>query len=72
MDASVSSWSWLWAPIATAVGGLIWGVRLEGRVNAHDQRFDLERDQADERHADIKERLVRIEQKLDQKNRKGE
>lgn len=59
------TYSWLWAPIATAVGGLIWGVRLEGRVNAHDQRFEQEERLGDERHTAVIEWLKRLDQKLD-------
>ena len=60
------------AIVLGAVGGGIWAVRLEGRINGHDQLFE-ERDtqdklrvaMADERHRDVKERLERIERKLD-------
>lgn len=42
---------------APCVGGIVWLVRLEGRVNVGDQRY-----------SDIVHRLVRIEQKLDKSN----
>jgi hypothetical protein len=56
---------------ATALAGLIWALRLEGRVNGHTQLFD-ERDRqqmlrdkrADERHADLKADLADIKRKL--------
>lgn len=48
------------------VGAVVWGVRLEGRINGHDTLF-IERDkQAASNHTDLKERLERIERKLDQ------
>lgn len=39
------------------IGGIVWLVRLEGRINV-----------ADSRHSDIIHRLVRIENKIDQGN----
>lgn len=64
MAAADSSWSPLWAPFVTALGGVIWGVRLEGRVNAHDQLFEEREKLSDERHEDIKNQLNRIETML--------
>lgn len=49
----------------TTLGGIIWAVRMEGRINGHDRLFEERKDQAEERQDDIKSRLVRIEQKLD-------
>ena len=49
----------------TAIGGIVWGVRLEGRVNGHDNLFKERKELADERQDDIKDRLIRIEAKLD-------
>ncbi len=46
-------------------GVIVWGVRQEGRLNGHDRLFEERKDQADERHDDIQERLVRIEDKQD-------
>lgn len=54
----------------TFLSGVIWAVRQEGRINAHDQLFITREKMADERHEDLKERLVRIEQKLDRSNGK--
>lgn len=49
----------------TLIGGVVWAVRLEGRVNQQDALL-VERDkQTTERHADMKDRLERIENKLD-------
>lgn len=54
------------------IGAIVWAVRVEGRVNGHDQSFDdldklLEErdDKVLERHNEIARRLSRIEQKLD-------
>jgi hypothetical protein len=54
------------------ITGLVWAIRLEGKVNEHDQLFAerekqrLERSEADaQRHDELKDRLVRIEGKLD-------
>ncbi len=55
-----------------AVSGVIWAIRLEGKVEAHEQLFaerekqSVARGEADlEKHNDLKDRLVRIESKLD-------
>ena len=51
--------------LLTVLGGLVWAVRQEGRLNGHDALF-AERDaQGVERHTDLKLRLTRIEEKLD-------
>jgi len=55
----------------TGLGGIIWGVRLEGRVNGHDTLFLERQRNQDERDDDIRNRLVRIEQKLDRSNGKN-
>ncbi len=60
-------------PVATlAAAGIVWAIRLEGKVEAHQQLFaerekqTLAKNAADtERHDELKERLVRIEGKLD-------
>ena len=54
-----------------AVGGVVWLVRLEGRVNGHDDTFVEREKQQTERHEDLKERLVRIETKLDRNGSQG-
>ena len=49
-----------------AIGAIVEVVRLEGRLNGHDTLF-VEREKAsDERHEDLKDRLERIERKLDE------
>ena len=61
------------ASVATAgITGLVWAIRLEGKVNAHEQLFverekqALAKNEADsDRHDELKDRLVRIESKLD-------
>ncbi len=61
------------ASVVTAgVAGLVWAIRLEGKVNEHDQLFaerekqSIERGKADAaRLDDLKDHLVRIESKLD-------
>lgn len=52
-------------PIATVACGVVWAVRLEGRVNGHDTLFEERKAAQIERDLDIKNRLVRIETKLD-------
>lgn len=54
---------------AAVLGGVVWAVRLEGRVNEHARLFEEREKQADDRHEDLKARLVRIELKLDQSRR---
>lgn len=48
------------------IGGVAWAVRVEGRVNGHDDLFDEREKQLNERHADIQQRLNRIEAKVDE------
>ena len=49
-----------------AIGAIVEVVRLEGRINSHDTLF-VEREKAsDERHEELKDRLERIEHKLDE------
>ena len=51
--------------IMACVGVVGWAIRQEGRINAHDSLFEEREKQAVERHDDIKDRLTRIESKLD-------
>lgn len=51
--------------LTTIVGVTSWNVSLHGRVNGHDKLFEEREKQADERNDDVKERLKRIEDKLD-------
>lgn len=55
----------LLAYAAPCVAGIVWGVRLEGKVNEHTSLFGERKQQQDERHEDLKARLERIESKLD-------
>lgn len=50
------------------VSGVVWAVRQEGRLNKHETLFIERQKSQDERDTDIKDRLVRIEQKLDRQN----
>lgn len=54
------------------LGVIVWSVRQEGRINGHDELFKsqdkldlVKQTLADERHQDIKERLGRIEKKIE-------
>ena len=49
----------------TAITGIVYAVRLEGRVNVHDQLFVEREKTANERHEDLRTDLRRIEDKLD-------
>lgn len=55
-------------PAAIVLGGVIWAVRLEGRVNDHDTLFVEREKQTNQLHDDVKQRLIRIERKLDGMN----
>ena len=48
-----------------SLAGIVAAVRLEGRVNGHDRLFEERQLLLDERHNELKERLMRIENKLD-------
>ena len=66
-------------PVALVlIGAVVWAVRVEGRVNGHDQTFEAlkdlleERDEhLTERHNSVINRLVRIEIKIDAGNLNG-
>lgn len=54
------------------LGVIVWSVRQEGRINGHDELFKsqdkldgVKQTLADERHQDLKERLSRIEKKIE-------
>ena len=49
---------------------VVWGVRLEGRINGHDVKFAEREKSADDRHVDLIRRLERIERKIDNGNSK--
>ena len=68
-----------WIGFLTLGGGIVgvtaWSIRQEGRINGHDKLFDerkaqdtLRQEHSNDRHAEIKERLTRIESKLDRLN----
>lgn len=48
-----------------AVLGLVWLVRLEGRLNTHEATCTERHRKLDERHSAITDQLASIEQKLD-------
>lgn len=50
---------------STVIGGVIWLIRLEGRVNTHEAECALRQKRADERHGEMKEQLDGISSKLD-------
>lgn len=75
--------NWIIAALSSAVAGVTWSLRLESRVNGHDRLFEERQKQADlivesiETNTaiittDIKDRLVRIERKLDNMNGRGD
>ena len=58
-----------------AIASIVWFVRLEGRVNGHDTLFtereklmDAQHERLTEQHQDLKDRLIRIEVKLNKLN----
>lgn len=55
------------AVVGMAISGVVWGVRLEGRINGHDTLFVEREKRVEERHDDICRRLDRIEAKLDRR-----
>ena len=68
-------WGWISGLGAGIVGVTAWSIRQEGRINEHDRMFEerktqdaLRQTHSDERHEEIKERLGRIESKLDRLN----
>lgn len=56
------------AVILAGIGGVAWAVRVEGRVNNHDDLFEEREKLAQVRHLDLKDDLKRIESKLDRTN----
>ena len=60
------------AALAMAAGSVVWSIRQEGRINAHDilfkerDRYDVLRaEESDRRHKENKDSLERIERKMD-------
>ena len=47
------------------VGAVVWLIRLEGRVNTHEQKCDERQKRLDERHENIERQLLSIDRKLD-------
>jgi hypothetical protein len=63
----------MFVTLATAcASGIIWAIRLEGKVSEHDQLFQERKEQAKVQNDastgrldDLKDHLIRIENKLD-------
>lgn len=47
------------------VAGVAYAVRMEGKINSLNNLIEERKDQANERHNDIKAALIRIENKID-------
>lgn len=47
------------------IAGIIWLIRLEGRVNTHEAECTQRENKHDERHVESTKKLDRIEAKLD-------
>ncbi len=63
MDLSLLT---LGVTLATTVGGgVIWGIRLEGRVNGQRELFDQRGAYQDIQYSEIKQRFDRTDQKID-------
>lgn len=56
------------AGAGAGVGAIVWFVRLEGRINGHDTLFTEREKLSESQHEELKDRLVRIEAKLDKLN----
>jgi hypothetical protein len=54
--------------LLAVIGGVVWNVRLEGRVNGHDSLFIEREKQHNDRYEEIIRRLDRIEKKQDDAN----
>ena len=50
--------------VPTILGG-VWLIRLEGRVQAHEQGCDERQKRLDERHGEMSKKLDHIDRKLD-------
>lgn len=46
---------------SSLVGGVVWAIRQEGRINGHDLLFEEREKKQDERHQETIDRLQRIE-----------
>lgn len=54
------------------VAGIVWAVRIEGRVTTHDRIFEEREKQQAARFDDLQDRLIRIENKLDRSDIRSE
>lgn len=51
--------------VGMCVAGVAYAVRMEGKINSLNNLIEERKDQANERHNDIKAALIRIENKID-------
>jgi len=51
--------------ITITAGGIVWGIRLEGRVNQQEKLFELRDKYLDSRHEEIRTWMQRFDAKLD-------
>lgn len=54
------------AYILAIVGGIVWGIRQEGRLNTHDLILAERLRTSDDRHDEVLSRFDRLERKIDQ------
>lgn len=66
MDLTFSEWvRVLWPLLVAFIGGVVWGIRLEGRVSALRELFAQRDKYLDSRHAELQGWMVRFDAKLD-------
>ena len=58
-------WPLVFGAFTVIIGGVVWGIRLEGRVNAQNQLCDTRNHYVDERHGEIAVRFDRTDAKID-------
>lgn len=51
--------------VLTTVGGIVWAVRLEGRVNTQERIAELQTEINDKDHKELKELVQGVDTKLD-------
>jgi uncharacterized protein HemX len=51
--------------LGLAAGGVVWGVRQEGRINANAQAMESLVKSVDERHAETNKKLDKLDTKLE-------
>lgn len=53
------------AGLTPAVTAIVWSVNQQGRINTHDEKFRMLDDYNAQQRIDVKDRLGRIEDKVD-------